>query len=149
MRKWKREELRKLGVMTPEELKDQEQRMKAIEEAAVKDVAKYFDRINDKLFSYNNMLIAGYFALVALSKLHYLYLLIPVVNLGTLIAVDWYMMEYKRIESTADSNTTAKNRMAGKKSNRATLLTLFTMLTTAVVTYFFITFLSENNLCFK
>jgi len=53
----KLEELKRLGILTPDELKEQELRMRALEETATNDIAKYFDRINDKLFGLTTCLL--------------------------------------------------------------------------------------------
>lgn len=62
------EECRELGIMTEEELKDINSRMERAEEAGIADTQKYFDRMHDKVFSLNNLLIAAYFALIAFRK---------------------------------------------------------------------------------
>ncbi|MDQ0592556.1 hypothetical protein QFZ37_000925 [Chryseobacterium ginsenosidimutans] len=48
----------------------------------VRDVFKYFDRINDKLFNFNNILIAGFFALGKLKDDVPMWMIIfPIINL--------------------------------------------------------------------
>jgi len=49
------------------EVAEIEERMNAREAPGLADLYKYFDRINDKLSSFNNMLVAGYFAIIALT----------------------------------------------------------------------------------
>lgn len=50
-------------------------------------IFQYFNRINDKLFSFNNLLIAGYFTIIAVPKIamHPSYMLIPIINMAILL----------------------------------------------------------------
>lgn len=41
------------------------QNLKEQEKQGSRDILRYYDRIHDKLFSFNNMLIAGYFVIIA------------------------------------------------------------------------------------
>ena len=50
--------------MNDEELEEIDKNFKKTEEDGVKNILRYFDRIHDKLFTFNNIMIAGY--------LHYL-----------------------------------------------------------------------------
>jgi hypothetical protein len=45
------------------EVEESYERTKKGEEESVKQIWKHFDRINDKLFTFNNIMIAGFFAL--------------------------------------------------------------------------------------
>ncbi len=40
-----------------------ERKIEKIKEDATRNILSHFNRINDKLFTFNNILIAGYFAL--------------------------------------------------------------------------------------
>jgi len=64
-----------------------------------------------------------------------------------LIAVDWYMMECKRLEAISDSNTLTEIRVAQQKSSRSTLLSLLTIVTTIAVTVTFFLFFRLNDSC--
>jgi len=56
------------------------------EHEGVRDILKYFDRIHDKLFTFNNILIAGYFAMSRFFDSFSIYMIIiPLVNLGLLL----------------------------------------------------------------
>lgn len=39
-----------------------------LERQGMRDILRYYDRIHDKLFSFNNMLIAGYFVIYVVFK---------------------------------------------------------------------------------
>lgn len=47
---------RKLGLASEEELNQINMKHKKIQEDGIKDILKYFDRIHDKLFTFNNIL---------------------------------------------------------------------------------------------
>jgi hypothetical protein len=46
-----------LGIMTDKELDEIDKIFRKTEEEGVKNILKYFDRIHDKLFTFNNVLI--------------------------------------------------------------------------------------------
>ncbi len=73
---------------------------KKTEEEGLKNILKYFDRIHDKLFSFNNILIAGYFAIIKLEEsAPVISILLPIANLVFLICIEYRMMEKSRVES--------------------------------------------------
>lgn len=76
------------------EADERDQRMAKMEADGLSDIVKYFDRIQDKLFNLNNIVIAGYFALIAINKhISKGIIFIPVANLIFLIYVGCRMME--------------------------------------------------------
>lgn len=80
---------------------ERDARLKQTEAESVRDIVKYFDRIHDNLFTYNNILIAGFFTLgqlnIIISKWS---ILIPICNLWFLIYIDFRMMEKSRFEAS-------------------------------------------------
>lgn len=42
------------------------QSFKEKEKQGLRDILRYYDRIHDKLFSFSNMLIVGYFVIIAM-----------------------------------------------------------------------------------
>ena len=70
------------------------QRMHKVEEDAKFEVAKYFDRIHDKLFAYQLFFLAGYISIVAIPSIDASpwLLIIPVSCVWRLIYLDWKMM---------------------------------------------------------
>jgi len=106
------------------------------------DITKYFDRIHDNLFTFNNMLIAGYFALIQLKvDISKFVILIPIVNLAIFIFIDYLMMEYSRANANIGETLVDKIPEIGKKSERATQLSFITIVTTLIVTIVFICYL--------
>lgn len=91
---------REHGLMTEKELFEIDQRFKRTEEEGFKNLLKHFDRIHDKLFTFNNILIAGYFALSKLdNKISVSTILIPIANLIILLLIEYKMMVKSKFES--------------------------------------------------
>ncbi|MBS1771495.1 MAG: hypothetical protein JST82_01455 [Bacteroidetes bacterium] len=112
-----------------------EKRMNEREAQGLADIYKYFDRINDKLSSFNNMLVAGYFALATFSPgVSKWILIIPLINMLILIRLDYRMMEQGRIMSQIKSQPQSVIDKYGRKQGHVTLLSLFTIITTLIVT---------------
>lgn len=103
----------------------------------VRDIFKYFDRINDKLFNYNNILIAGFFAIGKLkTDVPTWLIIIPIFNLAFFIYIEYMIMEKSRMESfILDHFDELKYRKNITKTN---LYSLLTILTTFVVTVLFL-----------
>ena len=126
-------------LLTGKELSDMDQRYRKQEEEAHKNLLKHFDRIHDKLFSFNNILIAGYFALskfedeISLSTI-----LIPIANLIFLIFVEYKMMEKSRFESEITKKPIAEITKWGKGINKTNLYSLGCILSTGIVTVIFL-----------
>ena len=112
------------------------------EEEGVKNILKYFDRIHDKLFTFNNILIAGYFALAKLdNSVSKSSILIPIANLAFLVFIEYRMMEKSRF----DANITQKNQhdigKYGKAIKKTNLFSFLTILSTLFVTCVFLRYL--------
>lgn len=109
----------------------------------VRDILKYFDRIHDNLFSYNNLLIGAFFALGQIQEnISKWTIVIPLVNLWILIMVEYRMMEKSRFEASIKSQPfdDITNKQS-KHVNRTTLTSLFAMFTTFLVTLSFLYYL--------
>lgn len=117
------------------EVEEIEKRMTEREAQGLSDIYKYFDRINDKLSSFNNMLVAGYFALATFSpNVSKWVLVIPLINMLILIYLDYRMMEQGRILSQIKSQPRSEIDKYGRRQNQVTLWSLFTIVTTLIVT---------------
>lgn len=55
------------------------------EKQGQRDILRYYDRIHDKLFSFNNMLIAGYFVIIAMphSNMSPWWMILPIINVSS------------------------------------------------------------------
>jgi len=132
------EECRELGIMTETELKEMDQRLDAIQIVGLADLVKYFDRINDKLFQLNNMIIAGYFALIVIKPNTSSWLIfIPIINFFLLLFVDWQMMEKSRLESNVKSISAIERDRLGNLVQKSNIYSLMTIITTIIVTIIF------------
>ena len=116
------------------------------EEKGKENILKHFDRIHDKLFDLNNIMLAGYFALAAIVKTVSVWtFVVPVMNLVVLIWIEYQMMEKSRLESNYKSLSGSDFHKVGKmveRTNWYSLLIIFTSL--SVVTTFM--YLLINNI---
>jgi hypothetical protein len=104
------EECRELGIMTEKELKEMDQRWEKLEENGIADTQKYFDRMHDKVFSLNNLLIAAYLALIAFRKdIPSWILVIPAINSVLLLYIDYRMLLRARLQANI-TNVSGKDR---------------------------------------
>lgn len=133
--------------MTDEELDKQIKESEEIihnfkeqEKQGLRDILRYYDRIHDKLFSFNNMLIAGYFVIIAIpnSSIKIWWILLPIFNMLNLVFVDYKMMEKSRFESAIMSKSPKEIQKYGNSINNTTLKSLFTIALTLIVTLVFI-----------
>ena len=124
------------------EANERDTRMKRTEEDGLRDIVKYFDRIHDNLFTYNNILIAAFFALAQFQlNISRWTILIPITNLWFLIYIDYRMMEKSRFEASIMSQPFDKYDNHGKKIRNTNLLSLFSIITTLLVTFAFLYYL--------
>lgn len=121
---------------------ERDARMKRTEEDGVRDILKYFDRIHDNLFTYNNLLIGGFFALAQFqTNISRWTILIPIVNLWFLIYIDYRMMEKSRFEASIMQQPVNTFDRHGKMISNTNLLSLLSIITTFTVTLFFLYYL--------
>jgi len=129
----------KLGLMTDEELDNIDKNLRKTEEEGVKNILKYFDRINDKLFTFNNILVAGYFALTKLvDSISSFTIIVPVTNLGFLIYIEYRMMEKSRFEADVRNKNKAQIDRHGLSINKTNLYSLTAIASTTIVTMYFL-----------
>jgi hypothetical protein len=130
------------GLMTPRELDEMGKRWERKEEEGLKNLLKHFDRIHDKLFTFNNILIAGYFALAKLTNtIASASILIPLGNLIILIWIEYRMMEKSRFESDLTKKSQSERDKWSKGIDRTNLYSLLAIVSTAIVTLLFLIYL--------
>lgn len=113
--------------------------LKKSEREGVKNILKYFDRIHDKLFTFNNILIAGYFALSQFFDSFSVYgLIIPILNLCFLLIIEYRMMEMSRFDSKVTNKTSDDITKNGKAISRTNRYSLYTIISTSVVVLIFL-----------
>lgn len=80
-----------------------EKKIEKIKEDAGKNILSHFNRIHDRLFTSNNIFIAGYFTLSRIqSDISILVIIVPLLNLIFLIFIEYLMMEKSRKEYGID-----------------------------------------------
>lgn len=118
------------------------QKIKKSEEEALKNILKHFDRIHDKLFAFNNILIVGFFTLSKLdNSISVKNILIPICNLIFLIYIEYRMMEKNRYESQITERTFDEIKKHGKVISKINWYSLYSIATTFIVTIFFLYYL--------
>lgn len=122
-----------------DEMEEIFENFKLTEREGIQNILKYFDRIHDKLFTFNNILIAGYFALSQFFEAFSIYgIIIPLINLAILIVIEYRMMEKSRFESEATKKTGKEIEKNGLSINRTTRYSLYSIISTSVVVIIFI-----------
>jgi hypothetical protein len=104
------------------------------------NILHYFDRIHDKLFMFNNILIAGYFALSQFEiNVSIKTIIIPIINLAFLVFLEYKMMELSRSEANV-KNIPINNlsEQLFSKYSKVTLFSFGAILSTAFVAGFFL-----------
>lgn len=110
------------------------------EKQGQRDILRYYDRIHDKLFSFNNMLIAGYFVIIAMphSNMSPWWMILPIINMLHLVFVDYKMMEKSRFESDIMNKSKKEIYEYGKKISKTNFRSLLTIFLTLIITIIFI-----------
>jgi len=140
------EECKKLGIMTDQELKEMDQRWERMEEIGVADTQKYFDRMHDKVFTLNNLLIAAYFALIAFIKhVPSWILIIPMVNSVLLLYIDYRMLLRARLQATITKVGEKDRNRYGSIQTGTNLYSLLSIYSTIAVILVFGYFLLANR----
>lgn len=110
------------------------------EKQGQRDILRYYDRIHDKLFSFNNMLIAGYFVIIAMphSNMSPWWMILPIINMLHLVFVDYEMMGKSRFESDIMNKSKKEIYGYGKKISKTNFRSLLTIFLTLIITIIFI-----------
>lgn len=136
------EDSRKLGIMTQKEMDDMNKRFEKTEESGIADTQKYFDRIHDKLFALNSLLIAGYFALIAVRKdVPNWSIIVPLINSGFILLIDYRMMVRVRIQASIITADEKQRNRYGTIIHNTNLFSLLSIYSTIVVVVLFVYFI--------
>lgn len=119
-------------------------KMEKEEEESVKQIWKHFDRINDKLFTFNNIMIAGFFALSKLQNSHVLSIIVPLLNMVFLLWIEYRMMEYHRFMSMFTKKPIKEISKWGKHQNFTNLYGLLSIISTLAVGLYFMILLVRS-----
>ena len=98
------------------------------------EILKYLDRINDKLFTLNNLFIGAYLALIAIKpQTPKLIILIPLINSLLIGFIDWLLMEsFRRMSRLMDMSPKQIDDETRKMST-INLIAFLPVVTTVVV----------------
>ena len=128
--------------MDDEELARIDEGLRKIEEEGLQNILKHFDRIHDKSFDFNNILIAGYFTLAQLDKsVPIKSILIPIVNLFFLIYIEYRMMMKSKIEANITKVSKIERDNWGRSITRTNIFSLLIIASTLIVAAVFLYYL--------
>jgi hypothetical protein len=101
-------------------------------EHSLNQIQNAFDRIHDKVFNFNNILIGAYLVLGTFPdnspKLKLWTVVFPIFNLLFLIFIDFRQMEVHRFASNEQEWTEKERKQYGEKINKQTRLSLLALL---------------------
>jgi len=125
-----------------ETFKEIEKTMASMEKKAydgTRDILKYFDRIHDKLFTFNNIMIVGFFTLSKLKDNVPIELIfVPLINLVILIYIEYKMMQKSRFEAGILDVNFEEIPKLGNMISKTNNYSLLSIISTFIVTLFFI-----------
>jgi hypothetical protein len=126
-------------LISDKELDEIDHNIRLSEKEGIKNILKYFDRIHDKLFTFNNILIAGYFALAKIFESIPDYLIIiPFLNLALLLFIEYRMMKKSRFEADVRNKTLEEIERNVLSINRTNLFSLLAIISTFIVAFIFV-----------
>ena len=135
-------DLEKQKLELEETFKSIDKTMASLEKTAydgTRDILKYFDRIHDKLFTFNNIMIVGFFTISKMKEdIPIELILVPILNLVFIMYIEYRMMEKSRFEANILNMTKEQIEKQGKAIRKSTNYSLFSIFTTFVVTCFFL-----------
>lgn len=132
-------ESKKRDIITDEEMAEIDASIKKTEEEGKKNIVKYFDRIHDKLFTFNNIIIAGHFALSkVVDSISSYNILVPIGNMIVLVFIEYRMMEKSRFEADVSNRTFSEIKKQGKNITNTNLFSLLAIVSTSIVTVHFL-----------
>lgn len=101
-------------------------------ENAIDQIQNNFDRIHDKVFNFNNILIGAFLVLGTFPNdspsVKLWTIIFPIFNMAFMIYVDYRQMEIHRFAAGEQKWTYVEREEYGRKINRQTLLSLFSLL---------------------
>lgn len=127
------------GMMSDNELDEIDENLRRAEQEGVRNILKYFDRIHDKLFTFNNIIIASYLALSKIFNSISIYgIIFPFVNMGFLLFIEYRMMEKSRFESNVRTKTPEEIKKHGLSLDITNIYSLLIIFSTLLVIGIFV-----------
>lgn len=110
---------------------------------ALNQIQNTFDRIHDKVFNFNNILIGVYLVLGSFPsespKLNIWTVVFPIINLVYLVYIDIRQMEIHRFASREQEWTSIEREEYGKRISKQTLLSLLALVLSIACLIYLIT----------
>lgn len=105
-----------------------------------KNVQKYMDRINDKLFAFNTMLIAGYFVLIAIPNIsiNSWWFVLPVINMLLSILIELRFLNYSSYRVKMIEEKVGNENITYMKTRLITWLLFISRVLTIVTAIIFV-----------
>lgn len=111
-------------------------------EHSLNQIQNTFDRIHDKVFNFNNILIGAYLVLGTFPdnspKLKLWTVIFPILNLIFLIYIDFRQMEIHRFASNEQEWTNSERNEYGTRINKQTRLSLFALFISLICLIFLV-----------
>lgn len=123
-----------------DELHKLDESFKRTEDEGISNTIKYFDRLHDKLFNLNNLMIAAYIAIIVLPniKASMYCIIIPFINMIILLYIDYRMLKNYRIQSNITKLNYLQIMDLQQFSHRTNLISLFSIVTTLITIIVFL-----------
>ena len=110
------------------------------EEDGIINTTKYFDRLHDKLFNLNNLMIAAYVAIIVLPniKASMYYIIFPLINMLLLLYLDYRMMKYSIKQSQITTLNSSQRDECYDSLRRTNVLSFVSIMLTLLTIGLFI-----------
>ena len=118
-------------------------------ENALEQIQNTFDRIHDKVFNFNNLLIGAFLVLSTFPSdypiLELWTIIFPIINMAFMIYIDYRQMEIHRYAAGEQDWTDVERTEYGNKIHNQTLLSLFSLVLSMIcLGYLIITVIKQQ-----
>jgi hypothetical protein len=119
-------------------------------EKALEQIQNTFDRIHDKVFNFNNIMIGAFLVLSTFPSDHPIVelwtIIFPTLNMAFMIYIDYRQMEIHRYAAGEQDWTNLEREEYGNKINKQTLLSLFSLFLSVIcLGYLIVTIINMTN----
>lgn len=111
-------------------------------ENSINQIQNTFDRIHDKVFNFNNIMIGAYLVLGTFPSnkpiLPLWTIIFPILIMAFMVYIDYRQMEIHRFASREQEWSSEERYKYGKKINNQTLLSLFALFLSVICLFYLI-----------
>lgn len=131
-----KDDIKKIMAELDSNMSNLEKEMDDIEKEGIKNTLKYFDRIHDKLYSLNNMLIVSYLVIIVIpnSNISPWLFSVPILNMLFLLYIDYRLLRRSRFQAIIKSKGISEIETQNRYMDKTNLYSLLTIWTTVIVT---------------